>query len=92
MLPPAARVIEKKSCFLQGTCYSDFSGSPCGPQDAVAWDALGALFQAYRGQPVENRHLAAKRAFDLCRNRHGHAMLSKLDHEKAFSLFKDAGV
>lgn len=90
MLPPAARLIAKKSCFVQGTCYADFAGAPCGPRSAVMYDALGAILVAYEGQPVENRHLAAKRAFDLCRNRYGHTRLGQLHWEQAFELLRDA--
>ena len=54
------------------------------------YDALGAILVAYEGQPVENRHLAAKRAFDLCRNRYGHTRLGQLHWEQAFELLRDA--
>lgn len=90
MLPPAARLIAKKSCFVQGTCYADFMGTPCGPKSAMQYDCLGAILVAYEGQPVENRHLAAKRAFDLCKARYGHTRLGQLDWEHALELLTDA--
>lgn len=89
-LPPAARLISKKSCFIQGTCYADFVGTPSGPRSAAMYDCLGAILAAYEGHPVENRHLAAKRAFDLCRARHGHSRLGQLDWEQSLELLTDA--
>lgn len=90
MLPPAARLIEKASRFQNGSCWHDFSGRPCGPGDADTYDAVGAIFTAYAGTEPENRHLAAKRAFDLCRARYGHARLGHLGWEEAFEILRDA--
>jgi len=90
MLPPAARLIERESAFRQGSCFHDFMDKPCAPGDACAYDALGAIFNAYRNTDPENRHLAAKRAFALCRARYGHAMLGKLIWEQALELLTDA--
>lgn len=91
MLPPAARVIEREGSFAQGTCYRDFMASPCGPhENPVQFDCLGAVLWAYRATDVENRHLAAKRAFDLCQARYGHRRLGQLHWEQAFELLRDA--
>jgi len=91
MLPPAARVIAYKHAFAPGTCYCDWLNRPCGPQAGpVIFDTLGAIFWAYRSQPVENRHLAAKRVFSICKARYGHARIGQLDWEEACDLLRDA--
>ena len=91
-LPPAARLIEHESSFMNGSCYRDWLMERCGPgDDPKFFDALGALFWAYRDQPVENRRLASKRVFHLCEARYGHTRIGQLQWEDAFSLLKDAG-
>lgn len=90
-LPPAASVIAKECDFQQGTCYRDWLGNPCGPgQEPESFDCLGAILWAYRLTEVENRHLAAKRAFDLCEARYGHRRLGKLTWEHSLELLTDA--
>lgn len=91
MLTPAARTIQNPGSFARGTCYRNFLEEPCGPhQSPVAFDCLGALLWAYRATDVENRHIVAKRVFELCQARHGHRMLGKLEWEQAFELLRDA--
>lgn len=91
-LPPAARLIADEANFTSGTCYRDWLGAKCGPRDDPKYfDALGCLWWAYRDQPVENRHLAAKRVFRLCEARFGHKMIGKLEWQHAYELLKDAG-
>ena len=90
MLPPAARLIAERSSFKTGSCWHNIMDLPCGPGDACSYDAMGAIFTAYARHDIENRHLAAKRAFALCKARYGHSRLGQLHWEQALEILTDS--
>lgn len=93
MLPPACRLIANPMRWTVGTLARDIHDRACGTHKdsgAVRFDALGALFWAYKDVDEENRHAAAKRVFLICRARYGHTRLGQLSWDQAVALLKDA--
>lgn len=79
-----------KKRFKPGSAYWDVIGERCGPEDAYFFDLLGCLSISYAHLSGDDRRTVTKRVFDLCRARHGHTHLGKLDYEESLELLRGA--